>query len=156
VGAEGGAPQVPRVFPVAIVQVPEQQSVDLAQTSEGWMQKEEPSWQTPPPQRPEQHSVPALHALPAVWQAVLRGVHFPAVHEPPQQLASVVQARLSAMQAVVAHFPATQLNPQHSVDVPHAAVAGAQAPTLAAQEWVVASHSCEQQSAPVWQTSANL
>jgi hypothetical protein len=45
------------------------------------------------------------------------------------------------MHAAAEQFPPTQLRPQHSVDDPHAAVAGAQAPTLVAQEWVAASQS---------------
>jgi hypothetical protein len=39
----GGAAHVPTVFPAAIVQVAEQQSVDFEQTSPDWMHHEEPS-----------------------------------------------------------------------------------------------------------------
>jgi len=43
VGADGGAAQVPSVFPVGMVHVEEQQSLSREQTSFVWMQKDEPS-----------------------------------------------------------------------------------------------------------------
>jgi hypothetical protein len=103
----------------------------------------------PPLHSPEQQSPFCAHVLPAVLQAVVIVAHLPAAHEPLQHVASVVHVCPSTVQAAFAHLPETQLRLQHSVGAPHAAPPAAQAPTLAAHLFVVASHSCEQQSAPV-------
>lgn len=94
--------------------------------------------------------------LPAVWQAVVSGAHFPLVQVPPQQEALEEHAWLSEMQAVAPHFPFTQLRLQHSVDEPQLAPPGVQVPVLAAQVCDAVSHSVEQQSAPDWQRSPYL
>lgn len=104
----------------------------------------------PPLQKPEQQSPLPAHVFPAVLQAALSGAHLPAVQVPLQQPALELHARLSEMQAAAAHFPETQLRVQQSVDAAHVAPAAAQALTLEAQVFVVASQSCEQQSAPLW------
>lgn len=94
--------------------------------------------------------------FPALWQAVVRGAHFPLVQVPLQHAASDVQARLSETHAVALHFPPEQLSEQHSVALPQVAPLGAQVVVLAAQVCDLASHSVEQQSAPEAQMSPNL
>lgn len=155
VGADGGAAQLPSVFPAAIVHVPEQQSPFREQTSFVWMQKDEPSWQCPLVQRCEQHSPSEAQVLPAEWQAVVRAAHLPAVQVPLQQLASEVHAWVSEMHAAEPHLPLTQLRVQHSVEDPQLAPLGEHVAVLAAQVCEVPSHNVEQQSAPVWQRSPN-
>jgi hypothetical protein len=113
------------------------------------MQYDDPSAHLPARHRFEQQSPPTAHVFPAVLQAVVSGAHLPAAQLPLQQLAFVVHATLSEMQAAAPHLPDTQLRPQHSVGEPQVAPAGAQAVRLDAHVLVAASHSCEQQSAPV-------
>jgi hypothetical protein len=75
------------------------------------------------------------------------------VQVPLQQLASVEQVSPSEMHALAPHLPATQLKPQQSVEAVQLAPVGPHVEVLAAQLCVAASHSAEQQSAPVTQTS---
>lgn len=102
----------------------------------------------PPLHRLEQQSPLTVHVFPALLQAVVIAVHVPAVQVPLQQLAFVVQALVSEMHAAP-HLPETQLRPQQSVGELHVAPVGAQAVRLETHLLVAASHSCEQQSAPV-------
>jgi hypothetical protein len=105
-GPEGRGPQTPIDLPAAMVHAPEQHSSSLAQTSPGCVQNDD-SWHVPFAHRAEQHCQSPPHGLPSVRQVVLRGAHFPDVHFPPQQLASVVQVLASPMHAVAfAHLPA--------------------------------------------------
>jgi hypothetical protein len=97
--------QVPSVAPAAIEQKPPQQSRLREHTSPGWMQNEEPSTHLPLEHRPEQQppATPpspavAVQGLPAVRQAVLRGLQVPPVQVPLQQADESVQAALSAVQ----------------------------------------------------------
>lgn len=101
----------------------------------------------------EQHSPSVVHVLPEERQAVVRGTHLPAVQVPLQQVSLVVHACWSEMHAEAPHFPPTQFRLQHSVEVPQLAPFGAQVAVVAAQVCELASHSAEQQSAPVLQTS---
>jgi hypothetical protein len=104
----------------------------------------------------EQHSPSEAQAFPALWQAVVRGAHFPLVQVPLQQAASDVQARLSETHAAALHFPPEQLSVQHSVEEPQLAPLGAQVVVLAAQVCDLVSQSAEQQSAPDWQMAPYL
>jgi hypothetical protein len=88
----GGAPQVPTVAAVAMVQTPVQQSVARAHTSPCWMQNDAPISQVPFVQSVEQHSVFPPHVLPAVLQLVLSAWHTLPTQECPQHSASDVQA----------------------------------------------------------------
>jgi hypothetical protein len=76
----------------------------------------------------EQHSVPAVHGLPAVLQVTLSGAHVPFVHCPPQHSAPAVHGLPSAAQAVALHFPLMQLPLQQSVPAAHVAFAAAHPP----------------------------
>ena len=88
-----GASQVPVLAPEDRWHQPVQQSVSREQTSPGWMHKEAPSAHLPLVQRPEQQVLaPAVpHGLPAVRQALLRGLQVPPVQVPLQQEAELVQ-----------------------------------------------------------------
>lgn len=120
VGPDGGGAQVPSVLPWAIVHAPEQHCESREHTSLVWTQNEDPIWQCPPEQSPEQQSVFVVQVLPAVWQAVVSGAHLPAVQVPPQHWPFVVRLPLSETHVVVEHLPPTQLRLQHSVDWVHA------------------------------------
>jgi len=87
-----GALHEPSVAPLAIVQIPEQQSAFLPQTSRPCTQKEAPIWQRPPLHRLEQQSLPTVQAFPAVLQEVDSAVHLFASQLPPQHSAAVWQA----------------------------------------------------------------
>jgi hypothetical protein len=116
-----GATHVPTLAPLASWQMPVQQSLSWAQTSPGWMQLEELSWQVPFVHRPEQHSPLPPHVLPAVLQFGLSGVHVPpAPHVPPQHCAFAVQAWLSDVHCVEPHMPPEQTSVQQSVAAVHA------------------------------------
>jgi hypothetical protein len=151
----GAAAQVPTVLPLGTSQIEEQQSCAFVQMSPCWTQKEAPSWHFPPRHRFEQQFELAVQSLPAVLQEVFNAAHLPPVQVPLQQLPLVVQAAPSLTQAADAQVPDTQLRVQHSVGALQAAPGAAHAPTLAAQVFVAASHTCEQQSDPVAQTSPN-
>lgn len=156
VGAVGGAAQVPSVLPCAIVQVPEQHCDPAVQTSLVWTQNDEPSWQRPLEQSPEQQSAFVVHAFPAVRHAVVSGTHLFAVQVPPQHCPFDVQLPLSDTHAVPEHLPPTQFKLQHSVDTVHAAPLAEHTLVLGAHVCFVASQIREQQSFPVAQTSPNL
>jgi len=101
--------QTPRVAPLAIAQEPPQQSVSRAQTSPGWIQKDEPSAQLPFEQSPEQQppappSV-ALQGLPAVLHVALSAWQVPPLQLPPQHWLELVQLAPSATQAPLAQTP---------------------------------------------------
>lgn len=94
-------------------QMPEQHSVPAEHTSPVCTQYDEPSSHLPPEQRFEQQSPLTLQLLPAVLHDVLRAAHLPPVHVPLQHAASDEQVAPSEVHAAVAHFPPTQLRPQH-------------------------------------------
>jgi hypothetical protein len=97
-GPEGAvAPQVPRVCPAAIVQVPVQQSDDEAHASPPWPQKDD-GWHAPFVQRPEQHWAFDAQALPSVPQVAFRAAHMPAVQVWLQQFPFDVHAWPSDVQ----------------------------------------------------------
>ena len=79
----GGCPQTPNVLPCAMVQMPPQQSVACWQASPACPQYEGCA-QMPFSQKVDQHSAPAVHALPSDLQTGLSAAHFPLVHLPPQ------------------------------------------------------------------------
>src|SRR5512133_2018525 len=79
------------------------------------MQNDEPSLQTPASQRLEQHSVLAVHGLPAVRQTRLSAWHRPPLQLPLQHEVESTQAWLSATQASTLQRPAVQFIEQHSV-----------------------------------------
>jgi len=143
--------QTPWVAPVAFEQKPPQQSVSRAQTSPGWMQKEEPSEHVPFLQRPEQQPPAppsaAEQGLPAVRQAVLSGWHFEPLQLPLQQLAELVQVALSATQVVA--LAQTWSVPSHcrlqqSVFTAQELPAAPQLLSREAQVSEVVSHTCVQ------------
>jgi hypothetical protein len=71
------AEHVPSVFPVATLQVPEQQSAPVAQESPGCTQNDD-AWHVPlAAQLREQHWAAVVHPLPSVLHVVLSGVHLP-------------------------------------------------------------------------------
>jgi hypothetical protein len=82
-----------------------------------------------------------VHALPAVWQPVLSGVHVPGLpadplHLPPQHCVELVHAWLSDVQGVEPHFPLSQTNVQQSEGTLHAEPAALQPPTEFEQTFV--------------------
>ena len=97
-----GASQVPTVAPDDRWHQPVQQSVSREQTSPGWMHQKAPSAHVPFVHRPEQQvPAPAVpHGLPAVRQALLRGLQVPPVQVPLQQVDEPLQVWLSAVQLV--------------------------------------------------------
>ena len=76
----------------------------------------------------EQHSIPALHGLPAVLQVTLSGAHAPFVHCPPQHSALAVHGCPSGAHAVALHVPLMQLPVQQSVPAAQVAFAAAHPP----------------------------
>jgi len=122
----GGAPQVPSVAPVAIVQTPPQQSGPCEQVSPFWMQNEDAIEQWPEAQSCEQHSELCVHALPDVLQDLLSAVQEPPEHVPLQHSAPPVHACPSETQACAPHCPPTHESEQQSSDVLHAAPAASQ------------------------------
>jgi hypothetical protein len=77
----GEVAHVPTVLPDAIVQIPVQHWALEEQTSPPCKQNDE-GWQAPLTQRPEQQSVPLVHAFPRVLHPLgpLIGAHVPPVH----------------------------------------------------------------------------
>jgi hypothetical protein len=155
--------QTPWVAPVAFEQKPPQQSVSRAQTSPGWMQKDEPSEHVPFLQRPEQQppAPPSVaeQGLPAVKQAVLSGWHFEPLQFPLQQLDEVVQAALSATQVVALAQTRRVLSHwrlQQSVFTAQELPAAPQVLSCEAQVPEVASHTCVQHWAFVQATPTTL
>jgi hypothetical protein len=92
------AAHVPRLWPVAMVQEPVQQSAFAAHASPPCAQKEDAS-QWPPLQSPEQHAPFEVQALPTVEQDELSAVQVPLVpHAWPQHCEPAVHARPSDWQ----------------------------------------------------------
>jgi hypothetical protein len=122
----GGAPHVPRVAPVAIVQTPPQQSGPREQASPFWMQNDEAIEQWPDAHSCEQHSELCAHALPDVLHDLPSAAQVPPEHVPLQQSAPAVHACPSEAQACVPQCPPTQASEQHSIDVVQGASAASQ------------------------------
>jgi hypothetical protein len=110
----GGCPQVPTVFPVAMVQMPLQQPALAVQASPTCRQKDE-ALQSPLKQSPEQQSALDVHALLRVLQVVLSGVHVPPVHVPLQQAELALHAFPSEVHAGRLHTPPVQVAMQQSL-----------------------------------------
>lgn len=116
-----GMPQVPSVAPDALLQMPPQQSVLLAQESPVCLQNEMLPAQMPLLQTCEQQSALALQVLPEVLQAVFNAMQTlgppsgPVAHLPPQHCASVVHGWLSEVHSLEPHLPPAQTPVQQSV-----------------------------------------
>lgn len=97
---------------------PVQHSPPVVHTSPCCTQNDD-ALHTPPVQSAEQHSLPAIHALPKVLQVVLRGVHLPAAHAPLQHWLPEVHAALSDVHAGTLHTPPLHTPSQQSVALVH-------------------------------------
>ena len=124
------AAQVPSVCPVAMVQVPVQQSEPEAHASPACPQKDA-AWQVPPLQSEEQHCAPDVQPLPSVLQVALSVAHLPPVHVWLQQSPLTVQASPSEVQAGYAHKEPAQSPLQQSPFEVHAAPNLRQLPSTA-------------------------
>jgi hypothetical protein len=147
-------PQVPAAAPLAIVQMPVQQSVGAKQMSPSELQAAPDDAHTPAAQLPEQQSVPVAQWLPRLVQ--LADEPWMAAHVEPAQL-SVQQSPLPphappiGLHSVAPHCPLLQTPSQQSVGLVHAAPATAQAPPMSAHCMVVVSQAPVQQPAPLTQ-----
>jgi hypothetical protein len=117
----------PRAAPGALLQTPPQQSTSRAHASPSCLQNDGLAHR-PPEQYCEQHSVAAVHGLPAVLQVTLSGAHVPFVHCPPQHSPLTVHGLPSCVHVVALHFPLMQLPLQQSVPAAHVAFAEAHPP----------------------------
>jgi len=99
------APQVPSVAPLAMLQMPLQQSKAFEQTSPDWMQKDDPRTQAPSRQSWEQHWSLLEQALPAVMHATLSAWQVPPTQLPLQQAWLEVQAPWSEVQTAASQTP---------------------------------------------------
>jgi hypothetical protein len=123
----GGEEQVPLVAPVAMVQMPPQQSVPMVQVSPFWPQNEG-ELQMPPEQSREQHSAPPAQALPRLLHVGLSGTHMPPVQLPLQQSELALHAWLSEVHGAMLQTPPAQLPEQQSSLAVHAAPSVPQLP----------------------------
>ncbi len=114
---------------MAMVQVPVQQLVPLVHESPGWMQNDD-GWQVPPLQRPEQHMLSAVHALPRVLHIEFSAAHVPPVHVPLQQLLFAVHAVPSEPQAGNPHAPLLHVPLQHAPFAVHPPPSAVHPPSL--------------------------
>jgi hypothetical protein len=110
-----GAAQTPSAAPVALLQMPPQQSPGLAQASPFWIQYEDSAQVPLVPQSLEQHSPDAPHLLPVDLQMVVSALHIPLVQSPLQQELPLVHACPSDVHCVALHIPLVQLNVAQSV-----------------------------------------
>ena len=117
------------------------------------MQYDALSWQWPPEQNDEQHSLSFPHSLPAVLHTVLSAAHLLPSHTPPQHCASPVQAAPSDTHALALHCLLEQRKLQQSVAVVQAAPSPPHDATSDEQVLVLPSHTVEQQSEPLLQLS---
>ena len=101
----------------------------------------------------EQQSLPVLHALPEVLHAVVSGAQTPPVQLPPQHCALEVHFRLSEMHAVALHFAFSQRKLQQSVAELQASLVAPHVVNTDVQLLLFASHTPEQQSAPLTHAS---
>jgi hypothetical protein len=137
-------PQVPTIWPLAIVQTPVQQSVGLKQmspTDEQHRPPEQPAdAQVPPWQLPEQHAAappsPAEpHLLPSVWHMPVEpgmAAQLPLVQMVVQQSVPAEHEAPITLHASAPHLPPAQTFEQQSGPTMHDAPATEHAPPVTA------------------------
>jgi hypothetical protein len=140
----GATAQRPSAAPSALLHAPPQHSASDAHVSPVWLQNEG-ARHDPSLQKCEQHSLWSVQGLPADLHVVLKGVHLPFEHVPPQHSSFCVQSAPSAMHRC-AQAPPTHATEQHSVAVVQAAPAGLHLAELTMHSLVAVSHFTEQQS----------
>ena len=107
--------QVPTLEPLALVQIPVQQSVLAEHRSPCCVQNDGWAAQLPFLQSFEQQSPCALQEFPAVLQLPFSGTQPASPQVPLQHWAPVVHAWLSEVQSVLPQVPPLHTRVQHSV-----------------------------------------